>query len=187
MLDESFVQRVELVLVGKHLLQPEPLRERRLHERSRRVGVVLEHLGRTHAVVREIKSTVQRRWFLFPRGLNQRHHARRDVQLVEQVLVDDMLRGFETHAVQLVRGVFELEHFVHRERVVCALVPVGALGRVPRQADTLDLALPVVANRIHDAFHCPFSHWQDSVSPAVSCFDLIVSTTHDAPPRVIAL
>ena len=63
--DQLFVQRVELVSLGERrqhgLLQPAPLDNGRLEQRGRRVGVVLEQLGRIDAVVGEIEAARERR------------------------------------------------------------------------------------------------------------------------------
>ena len=60
-LQQAFVQAVQLVRLGKDLLFPEPLHDGGFQHRGGRVAVVFEQLGRTAAVIAEVKPAIVQR------------------------------------------------------------------------------------------------------------------------------
>ena len=62
--DQRFVDGVELIALGKAVLEPRPLHHRRFIQTGRRVGIIFKHLGLpvTHlgAAIGQIKPAVNR-------------------------------------------------------------------------------------------------------------------------------
>jgi hypothetical protein len=141
------VQRVELVGVrirrADLLLEPAPLHDRRFEERGRRIRVVLEQLGGTAAVVREIEAAEERQVLRPPRAGHTLAPGVGNGELREAVMGDDVLDGIETARMQLAGRRFQGVDLVGRELVAARLVPIRAVDRVVREADLLAIGLPV--------------------------------------------
>ena len=58
-LDQSVVDRIELIAIGKNILEPEPLGHRGLQQRGGRIRVVLKQLGWMRTVVSQIEASVE--------------------------------------------------------------------------------------------------------------------------------
>jgi hypothetical protein len=119
------VHRVPLVVRRKDVLLPEPLDDRALHQTGRGIGVVLQQLGRSDAVITEIEPPVEIRISPPPRGLDGRRHPVRQPQYVIPACRHDMVHGLEAHLVQVLDHLLQRQHLVHLEHVVHRLVPVG--------------------------------------------------------------
>src|SRR5450432_2021477 len=141
--DQPLVDRVELVPSGEHLLEPLPLDDRGLVQRRRSVGVVLEQLRRRLPVVREIEPAVDRGRIRLPGAHDELARERRDAEIVPSLLLDDVTRCRDAHLLEPVGSALERVDLAGVEDVVGGLVPVRLTGRVERQAERLDLRLPV--------------------------------------------
>ena len=153
-LDQLLVDRVELVGLGLHVLQPVPLHDGRLVERRRRVGVVFEQLGRAAAVVGEVEAAADRRIGAPPDPFEVVAPGRRDAHALPELARHDVLDRLEAHAVQLLGRGFELVDLVGREGVAGLLGPVRlAVHDVVVEAELLELVLPARAWRHGFAAH----------------------------------
>ena len=128
------MDRVELVgvrLPGKNrLLEPVPLRDAPFEERGWRIGVVLEHLRRTFAVIYEIEAAEDRRLARLPRlgyPIVKRHG---NLEFLETLVGDDVIDRVETNLVQRFSRRFELVDLLSGEPVAITLVPVDAIHRM---------------------------------------------------------
>ena len=152
LLHELLVERVELVRpVAADLGEPLPLRHRRLHEGGGSVGVELEQLHRPRAVVGEIEAAVHGRVVLVPRRLHEVVEPRRDAELGEAPLADDVLHRIHAPVEELLRGRLDEFDLRHREGVGRRLVPVrsAALGRqvVEGEPDLVEARAPARSGR----------------------------------------
>ena len=145
------MQRVELVGVGIAgpylLLEPAPLRDRRLEERRRRVGVVFEELGRALAVVGEVEAAEERDLLRAPGPRDAVAPRLGNRELGHAVAGDDVLDRVQATRVQLAGGRLERVDLVGGEAVAARLVPVRAVDRVIREPDLLAVGAPVGARR----------------------------------------
>ena len=159
-LDELLVQGVPLVVVGVDVLPPVPLQQRRLEQRGRGVGVVLQHLRRAGAVVAQVEAAVDVRVAAPPRRRHALPRVLRDREVAEALGGDDVVHRLQAHRVQHLDVGLEREHLVHRERVVHRLVPVrarraalAAAGRAVDHALLADDLLPPGARGAAVALH----------------------------------
>ncbi len=152
-LDQLLVDGVELVGVGKNVLQPIPLHDARLEERGGCVGVVLEHLGLAFAVPREVEAPVERLVAVGPGTLDQFVERLGNGETPIVALADHVRHRFEAALVQLGRGRFQRVDLPGAEAVGGALVPVDAVDRVEDEAQGLDLLRPVDAGDARLALH----------------------------------
>src|SRR5439155_21282384 len=95
----------------------------------------------------------------------------RDAEAIEVVLVDHALHGGEAHAVELVRGAFELVDLLLRERVARRLVPIRLLvERVEAESLRFDAGFPILARLEVAAAHPSGSHvMAGRAEPAARC------------------
>ena len=153
--DQLFVERIELIALRAHRLQPVPLRDSGFDERSRRVGVVFEELGRVHAVVAQVEASIQTERLRVP-GLDDGvGKPAFDCEAIEQTPLDDRLHRGERHLVQLLGRLLDHVDFERGEAVARRLVPVRAVEAVKVKADRLELGLPVPPRRDALALHHP--------------------------------
>ena len=141
------MQRVGLIGIGDpgqdSLLQPPPLDDRRLEQRGRRVGVVLEQLRRIDAVVGEIEAAGERRVVRAPRRSHVVGERRRNRELLEAIGGHDVLDRGQCKLVQGKRRRLEHVDLTRRKAVAMRLVPVHTVNRVVREADSLAVLAPV--------------------------------------------
>ena len=142
------MDRIELVGVGLDVLQPVPLDDGRLVERGRRVGVVLQELGRTLTVIGKVEAPADRRIGAPPDALDIVAPGRRNAHALPQLVGDDIFDGFQAYAMQCLGRRLQLIDFVGGEDVAGLLGPVGlALHDVVVEAQLLELVLPARARR----------------------------------------
>ncbi len=142
--DQAFVQGVPLVGVREAVLHPEPLGTGRLDQGRGRVGVVLQQLRRSRAVVAQVEPAVHGREFgaAVPRLGDGRHDARvGEAEVGEAVRGDDVPGRGQAHPVQFLDRLLQCLHLGQREDVVRALVPVRAQGVVRVAGEGVDQAL----------------------------------------------
>ena len=157
--DQLFVDGVELVVVGELLLEPRPLDDGGLEEGGGGVGVVLEQLGRTGAVVGDVEAAVDGRRLVVPGPLDGGDGLGRDGELGVTLLVDDVLGGLEAHLLQGVSGGLEGVDLGGGELVAGGLVPVGPVGSRlrPRASGRRDRRRRPFAASRHEVRWGPFS------------------------------
>src|SRR6185437_15694738 len=142
--DELLVDRVELVVLGKDILQPVPLHDARLEKRGRRVRVVFEHRGLARAVPREVEAPVEARIVVAPRALDERVESLGDPEALVLAALDHAPRGLDAALLQLARGGLQAVDLRGAEAIARALVPVDrAVDGVEIEAERLDLRGPV--------------------------------------------
>jgi len=91
--DQALMERIELVGVdGKNvpfdsLLEPGPLKDRRLEDRSRRIRVILEKFRRALPVEAEIEAAVEAALVAVPAFADQRPEGFRDLKAAQRAFV----------------------------------------------------------------------------------------------------
>ena len=142
--DELLVGGVELIGVGKAVLQPVPLRDGGFDKAGGRVGVVLEELDGV-AIVREIESAVECGGLGVPRGTNCSVSCGGNAHLCKAVLVQNHVPCGECKALDLVGCSFEAIDFARGEFPVGGLVPIGCAvsESMVGESDLFDALLPV--------------------------------------------
>ena len=88
--DQTLVQRVELIVVLRDVLQPEPLHDGGFEKGGRRVGVVLDHFRRIDAVEEQIETANDGDFVFGPALLDEIDERRRDLEIVPEVLLEDV-------------------------------------------------------------------------------------------------
>ena len=84
-LNQPFVDAVELILVGEQILEPMPLDDRRLQQGGWGVGVILQQLGWTLAIVRQVEPPVDGQLVAVPALPDVVDELGRDRESVEQI------------------------------------------------------------------------------------------------------
>src|ERR1700733_7340292 len=104
--DQSFMERIKLVgMRGKDapfdsLLEPGPLKYRRLEDRGRRVRVILKKFRRALPVEAEIEAAVEAALVAVPAFADQRPEGFRDLKAAQRAFVVDCAADeFEAHGI----------------------------------------------------------------------------------------
>src|SRR6185437_7646592 len=109
-LDQALMDRV--ILIGRlrndapldRLLEPGPLKYRRLEDRGRRVGIVFEQLCRSLSVEAEVEPAIEAAFVALPAFRDQRPERFGDLQPLEIFfIVDGAADELEAHRVDLAR------------------------------------------------------------------------------------
>jgi len=158
------VDRIELVgVVGDdmpldRLLEPRPLKHRRLEDRSRRIGVVFQKFRGPLAVKTEVEPAVKAGFVAVPTFRDQRPECLRYLQAAQIVfVVDRAANQLEAHRVDLAGRFFDLAFdLVKREGVIGAFVPIAfAVDGVEVKSGAFGGGAPIAAfgagNTLHEA------------------------------------
>ena len=161
-LDQPFMDRIELVgalgndVALDRLLEPGPLKHRRLEDRGRRVRVVFQQFCRALAVKGQIEPAIEAGFVLAPAFRDQRPERLRYLQPAQIFFIGDRAADeFETHRIDLGGRRLDLVlDLAQREGVVGALVPIAfAVDGVEIEAGAFRGRAPVVAFGADDALH----------------------------------
>ncbi len=156
------MQRIVLVGIGGHdvsrlrVLQPHPLERAGLEHRGRRIGVVLEQLRGTVAVVGEIEAAIEARVATLPACRDEVPEPLGDTQHAQHALVGDRAPDkLAAHTVKLGRRRLDVAlDLFERKGVISALVPVAlARNGVEAEAGRLGLLFPVRSFVAGDSLH----------------------------------
>ena len=100
------MDRIELVGMGRkdvpfdRLLEPGPLKDRRLEDRGRRIGVILQQFRRTVPVETEIEPAVEAALVAMPAFADQRPERFRYLEAAQiAFVVDRAADEFEAHRI----------------------------------------------------------------------------------------
>lgn len=157
MLDQPFVQRVELVGGGGKVLQPLPLDDRRLEQAGGGVGIVFQQLWRAGPVPGEVEAAVERRLTPLATGLNEVGGEAGDAHVRQHIVGNHMLHRRQAQAMQLLTRIFQRVDLVGGETPIGALVPIGgAVDGMEVEPQSLDAVAPVRPGRPEDALHRPY-------------------------------
>lgn len=160
--DQPLVDRVELVgargddAPPDRLLEPGPLKHRRLKDRGRCIRIVFEQFRRTVAVEFQVEPAIEAAVVALPAFRNQVPKRVWNLEPPQMAFVADHATGeLQAHRIDLAGRRFDgALDLVERERIIGALVPIAlAVDGVEGEAALLGGLLPVVALGTHDALH----------------------------------
>src|SRR5271169_288336 len=131
--DQAFMQRVELVGAGGKempldpLLEPGPLKDRRLENRGRRIRVIFQEFCGTAPAEAQVEPAIKAALVAVPAVAEQRPECLRYPQPAEKrLVVDDVTDEFKAHRIDLSRRRLDLTFdFLQREGVKGAFVPIA--------------------------------------------------------------
>ena len=156
------MDRIELVgmsgndLPLDRLLEPGPLKHRRLENRGRRIRVIFQQFRRAAAVETEIEPAVEAALVAVPALGDQRPECFRYLQSAQIIfIVDRVADEFEAHGVDLAGRRLDLAFdLIQRERIIGALVPIAfAIDGVEIESGAFRGRAPVVAFGADNALH----------------------------------
>src|SRR5258708_12554266 len=116
--NQSLVYRVELVRGLEGILQPEPLRHRRLDQGRGGVGVIFQQLGRISAVVSQIEPAIKAKLIFIPRFQNSWPGSLRDSQAAPPIVFYDSFGGGDA---KLVPRIATASQFIPSPRVISSI------------------------------------------------------------------
>ena len=138
------------------LLEPRPLKHRRLEDRGRRVRVVFEQFCRPAAAVAEIEPAIKAALVALPTVADQGPERFGYLQALQMPLVlDHVSAEFEAHRIDLAGWTFDcVFDFGQREGVKGALIPVAhAVIGMKIESARRGRGLPVFAFVAGEALH----------------------------------
>jgi hypothetical protein len=156
------MDRVELVGTARddlpldRLLQPRPLKHRRLENRGRCIRVIFQQFRGTVSVKAEVEPAVEAGLVAVPAFGNQRPERFRYLQSAQRAfVVDRMSNEFEAHRVDFPGGLFDLTlDLIQREGIIGAFVPIAlAVDGVKIKPGFVSGSAPVVALGANNALH----------------------------------
>src|SRR5712664_586822 len=153
-LDELLVQRVELIGALAYraarggfqplaVFQPEPLRHARFDERGRRIGVVLQKLGRPLAVPGEIEPAEDGGIPPFPGVADVFGKSGRNRELAVAPVAHDLLACLQAKTLQFLGGGLQDVDLFAGKDIAGRFFPIPPAERMKGEADVLAAALPV--------------------------------------------
>ncbi|MFK4505343.1 hypothetical protein ABIF81_000521 [Bradyrhizobium daqingense] len=160
--DQPLMDGVELIGArGDHaafdrLFEPGPLKDGGFEQRSRRIRIVFEQLGRTFAVECQVEPAVEAAVVPLPALRDQAPERFGNLQAAQISFVADRAAGkLQAHRVDLAgRRLDAALDLVEREAVIGALVPIAvAVDGVEDEAALRCGFPPVVALQTGDALH----------------------------------
>lgn len=138
------------------LFKPCPLKDHRLEDRGRCIGIILQQFRRTPPVETEIEPAVEAAFPAVPTITDQRPECFRYLQAVQIAFVADRAADeFEAHRIDFARGVLDLTFdFIEREGVAGAFIPIAlAVEGVKIKSGRRGSGAPVVAFTANEALH----------------------------------
>ncbi len=160
--DQPLVDRIELVGMRGNdaaldrLLEPGPLKHRRLEQRGRGVRIIFQQFCRTAPVETEIEPAIEAWLVAMPALGDQRPERLRHLQPAQGGFVVDRLADqFKAHRIDFAGWCFDLAFdLVQAEGITGALVPVAlAVDGVEIKPGLLGGCAPVVALGAGEALH----------------------------------
>ena len=156
------MDRIELVGMGGNdapldrLLEPRPLKHRRLEDRGRRIRIVFQQFCRSPPVETEVEPAVEAGLVAVPAFADQRPEGFRNLQSAQNFLVVDRAGDeFEAHRVDLAgRRLDLIFDLLQRERIAGALIPIAfAVDGVKIKTGFVRRDAPVLALGAGKALH----------------------------------
>ena len=160
--DQPLMDRIELVGVGGNdlpldrLLEPGPLKDRGLENRSRRIRVVFQKFRRAVPAETEVEPAIEAQIVAVPAFRDQRPEGLRYLQPPQIFLIaDGAADEFKAHGVDFAGGCFDLSFdLIQRERIIGAFVPVAlVVDGMKIESAGFGGDPPVVSLRTDDAPH----------------------------------
>ena len=194
--DQPIVNRIILVGVGRQIagaaqiLEPLPLHHCRFQQRSRRIGVELEQLGRTPPVIGKIEPAVEIAIPEAPAFGYRRPEIARNCEPGQRPLVTDQFAGrFIAEREQfLARRLDVVFNLVEGEAEADRLIPIGnAAYAVKGEAYGVAFLAPVRARQAGFAQHVyspPEAPWPDAPKPPRETVLVSELLPVETPPRL---
>src|ERR1700730_12523171 len=138
------------------LLQPGPLKHRRLKNRGRCIRVIFQKFRWPAPVKTEVEPAIEAGLVAVPALGDQRPECFRYLQAAKILFVVDRASDeFEAHGVDLAGGLLDLTFdLIQRERIIGALVPIAlAIDGVEIESGAFGSGAPIAAFRACDTPH----------------------------------
>jgi hypothetical protein len=154
--NQLFVDRIELVAAGFHLLEPVPLHDRGFEQRSRRISVVFEQFRRRGAVIGQIEPAVDIGIAPPPRVGDPLMIGFRDLHVREIAGSHDTVDRLEAEPMECLGRLLDQVDLGRGEDVARPFPPIRPpVGCMKIEAERLDLRLPIRTGVQGIALHGP--------------------------------